>query len=376
MLKIKIAFIISNLGQGGAERQFTSLMTHLNPSIFDITLFLYAVQVEPFYGESIKSQNIKIEKSKLKSRFFVLKIAEAILRIRGYLNNNEFDLVVSTLFMNNLLVRLAAPSRYSNRIITSMRTSLTTYPPWYIFWEKHLIKNSYIIFNSKKSLEGFRAIIPARNHNRLKLIYNGFETNVKSEITNSQLFTFGSLGRFNKEKNILQVVRVFKEIEQKLPGSRLIIQGHYGNQYEEIIQAASSKSIEIREKNPDTDTFYSSINVLILSSLFEGCPNVLFEALLRKKICIVSVGANSDNFIINDDNGIVYDGTDDGLKLAMLKVIQVINTPAEIKIKEEGYMYALRNFSIETMISNYENLFINIYEENKSRLYSKDHPAL
>ena len=133
-----------------------------------------------------------------------------------------------------------------------------------------------------------------------------------------------------------------------------------------IKQSISSENIEIREKNPVIESFFSDINVLILPSIFEGCPNVLFEALLRKKICIVSKGANSDCFIQNGVNGFVYDGTDNGLFQALQTVQRLFYTHKANEIINNAYHYAVNNFSISTMIAEYENLFLKIYEENKS----------
>lgn len=366
MSKIKIAFIISNLGQGGAEKQFVQLISNLDISVFDATVYLYACQVEPFYKELETNKNILIKISKLANKNKLLKIIEAIGSIRRFLKIGNYDLVVTTLFMNNYLVRLAAPKSYKNRLIANVRTSLKLYTKQHIIAEKLQIRKSYLVFNSKKSFTDFIGIINNKHQRKLSFIYNGFDF-PQNPISDRTSLIFGSLGRLNIEKNILQPVRVFQEFEKEFSGSKYIIQGHFGNQYEAIKNKVTSANIEIRDKNPDIESFYNLINVLILPSLFEGCSNVLFEALLRKKLCIISVGANSDGFIINGVNGFVYDGTDDGLKQVMITVKQLFNTPNIKQITEAGYEYAVNNFSITSMVNQYEQLFLKIYEENKSR---------
>jgi glycosyltransferase involved in cell wall biosynthesis len=299
---------------------------------------------------------------------------EAIKSIRAFLKSDEYDLVVSTLFMNNFLVRIAAPGFYKNKIIANVRTSIKLYNKWLLLSEKIQIKRSYLVFNSYKTLKDFSNILRPKYHSKLSVIHNGFLI-PKSQDKCDQII-FGSLGRFSSEKNILQVVRVFRDLEQTYPDIKLIIQGLYGNQYDEIVKAALSKNLEIRQKNPDTDIFYSSIKIVVIPSLFEGCPNVLFEALLRRKVCIISEGANSDDFIINGVNGLVYDGTDKGLKEAMSSVIKSMPILNENKMIEEGYQYALTNFSVAEMVNNYERLFISIYEKNKSSIHTKDNSSL
>lgn len=366
MSKIKIAFIISNLGQGGAEKQFVTLIKNLDINRFEIHVFLYACQVEPFYNELHTNKSIQYKATALKNKSKILKITEAIFSIRRFLKSGRFDVVVTTLFMNNFLVRLASPSCYSKKVVANVRTSFDLYTRKLILSEKIQIRSSYLVFNSKKTYSEFARIFNQKYNTRLRCIYNGFELPQKniSNLLSSPIF--GSLGRLSIEKNVLQAVRVFQEFEKKNPGIIYVIQGHYGNQYLTIKETVTSDRIEIREENPDIELFYDSINVLILPSLFEGCPNVLFEALLRKKLCIVSKGANSDGFIKNGINGFVYDGTDNGLLQTMIIVKKIMNTSAENEIREAGYQYAVNNFSVSSMVTQYEKLFIEIYEKNKS----------
>jgi len=360
MKKIKIAFIISNLGQGGAENQFVKLITNLDKSRFDVKVLLYAAQTKPFFEEELIYSKIETNKHKLKNRIIPLKILEALIVINRFLKETQFDIVVTSLFMNNLFVRLAAPSFYGNRIITNMRTSIQNYSSFYRFCEKLLINKSYIVFNSKKSLSEFKSFIPNKYHKRLHLIYNGYAIVEKFIKSSKHDVVFGSLGRMSKEKNILQTVRVFQKFEIDNSDYSLIIQCHFGNQYEAIKNCIVSRNIEIRKKKTDIEVFYDSIDILILPSIFEGCPNVLFEALLRRKICIVSEGANSDDFIKDGVNGFVYDGTDQGLHSTMLIVSKLIKNYSANEIIENGYNYASNNFSINQMVNKYENLFDTI----------------
>jgi len=357
---IKIAFFINNLGQGGAEKQFVSLIKGLDNSRFEKHLYLYAYQKEAFYKEIFSRDDIIIHTSKLINTNSFLKIIEACLYIRRELQINNYELVVSTLFMNNLFVRLAAPPYYKYKIITNMRTSIKNYSRLYILMEKILIKNSFIVFNSNDTFNQFKRRISHKYHNQLRVIYNGFM--IPEPLRTNVNIVFGCLGRLNSEKNFIQAVRVFQSFEKEHPAAKLILQGHQGNQYNDIVTLLASKNIQLRKEDPNITTFYEAVRVLIIPSLFEGCPNVLFEALLRKRICIISNGANSDNFIIDGINGFVYDGTDQGLLSALKRVFNILDTETETSIIEAGYNYAAANFSIDAMVNKYEQLFLSIHE--------------
>lgn len=365
MSKISIAFIISSLGQGGAERQFSHLIKDIDKSKFNVTVLLYAYQEKNFYDEIEKDKEINVLKQKLKHSNVFLKIFEALKIIRKFLKKNEYDIVVTTLFMNNFLVRLIAPIRYKNKIISNVRTSLKMYSKIHVFFEKIQIKKSFLIFNSIKARNDFKKIFNEIDFLRTKVIYNGFNEVDDTYIKKNKLNSFGCLGRLNKEKNIIQAVEVFQEIEEFKDKCNLVIQGHFGNQHSDIVDLINSNNIEIRNKNKNIDLFFNSIDILVLPSIFEGCPNVLFEALLRKKLCIVSKGANSDNFIKNGVNGFVYNGSNNDLRNIMRQVVKISEKKQKTIIKN-GYSYAKENFSMNVMINNYEELFKHIYEKNKS----------
>ena len=371
MERIKIAFIISNLGQGGAERQFLELIKNINKSKFDVSVCLFAINRGIFYNEIESVENIQLIKNTLKNRNKIFKIIEALIFIFKYLKNNNFDIVFTTLFMNGLFVRLIAPDKYKSKIISSIRTSLTQYDKIHLFVEKYLLKKSFVITNSKIACENLKLIVNKKYHFRISYIYNGYDTqlfsNDQKEIKRNVIL-MGNVGRMTYLKNQIQILKVFSMLNNE--NLRIQIIGAYGDQTALLSNfkksILNSDRIELIDKVPNIQDYYKKIDVFILSSFLEGCPNSLFEAMLSKCLCIISVNCNSDYFIENGINGFVYDGTDEGLKLVLLYVFNILNTPDELIIIENGYNYAQEKFSMNSMVNNYENLFMKIYEENKS----------
>jgi len=371
MERIKIAFIISNLGQGGAERQFLELIKNINKSKFDVSVCLFAINRGIFYNEIESVENIQLIKNTLKNRNKIFKIIEALIFIFTYLKNNNFDIVFTSLFMNGFFVRVIAPDKYKSKIISSIRTSLTQYDKIHLFVEKYLLKKSFVITNSKIACENFKLVVNKKYHFRISYIYNGYDTLLfsKDKVENKKdIILIGNVGRMTYLKNQIQLLKVFSMLNNE--NLRIQIIGANGDQtpllshFKNTIQY--SDHIELIDKVSNIQDYYKKFDVFILSSLLEGCPNSLFEAMLSKCLCVISVNCNSDCFIENGINGFVYDGTDEGLKEIMLFVFNILNTSDELSIVENGYNYARKNFSMNAMVNNYENLFMKIYEENKS----------
>jgi glycosyltransferase involved in cell wall biosynthesis len=369
MNKIKILFVISNLPQGGAENQFLQLIKEINKQVFDVHVVLYAYQKKAFFNEIFLIENITITTNRLKYDYFLFKIPEALTYLKNILSVNKFDLVYTSLFMNGLFVRLVAPRHYKNRIVAGMRNSIKSYSTFYLLAEKHLIKKSFLVFNSKSPLNDFKKISKEKVHHRLFSIYNGYNFQTKILTVKEKKLNgvvLGALGRQTKQKNFIQLARVFNEIPHN--NNKIIFQGNSSDETNEIERLLENNltNFEMRKPNPDIDSFFKDINILVLPSHYEGCPNVLFETMIRKRICVVSNGANSDDFVIDGQSGFVYDGTDEGLLQSLKSAIAIIGTKKEEQIIENAYNYAAKNFSMEVMVNKYEKLFKEVYEKNKS----------
>jgi glycosyltransferase involved in cell wall biosynthesis len=368
LLMIKLLFIISNLGQGGAERQLLELVKNIDKNLFEVCVCLYAVNKGIFFKEIEKIPGINFTKNTLKYKTPIIKILEAMFFIHRYLKQNDFDVIHTSLSMNGALVRLSAPGKYKNKIVYNVRTSFNLYIKKILFLERILIRKSFLITNSKSAYLAFVRFMPDKYKSKMKYIYNGFDTNKFKPFPadDSSKITIGSIGRIHNLKNHIQIIRVFNELEND--NLELVIVGDDGGQkvhIEKYIEENKlTKSVRIISQQNNIEDYYNKFDIFILSSLLEGCPNVLFEAMLCKCFCIISRNANSDDFVIDGENGLVYDGTDGDLKIKLEFAISIKGTEIFNKIRVNGYHYAKNNFSMEHMVKSYEDLYINILNKN------------
>jgi len=371
--KIKICFVLGSLNQGGAEKQFVELIKNIDKSRFDVTLCIYS-RKEVFFQEIFKIKGINIHTRNWKFKISYFRLAELFFFLRRYFKENRFDLIQTMLRHNGVYIRIMTSSFYNNRIVSSIRTRFDKYDGFNLFLEKKLIKKSFSVANTVSSAESFKSQLNPKFHDRICTIYNGFDTSYftppKIIKDYKNLIKIGLVGRISKEKNFSQIVRVLPFLNENI---EINIIGSKGNSYDELLSLINesnlSDRITIQEPTSDIKSFYHSIDLCLITSSLEGCPNVLFESLLCGNFNIININANTDNFIVDGYSGLVYDGSDNDL-------IKKINYFKQLYINKEHYYminnglnYSRSNFSIKKMVLQYENLYEHIinkfhYEKN------------
>jgi glycosyltransferase involved in cell wall biosynthesis len=369
IVPINICFIVSHLPQGGAERQLLNLILSLDDRRFNTTLILY--QNNHIFYSDLLSSNTRLICNSKNFRNKLIKWYHNIRLIRKVTLKNDFDIIHTQLDFNGFWVRILAPRKYNQRIIYSIRSDLRNANPIYLFFEKFLIRRSFVTTNSLNSKTQLLRIVGKSYQKKIVTIYNGIDINKFSALNPPEynlIIRIGTVGRQSKVKNQMQILNALNLLNKEMNYYFTLI----GDKNSEsdldledfILRNNLSDSISILSARINIEDYYKKMNIFILASISEGCPNALFEAMLSKCLCIVSIGANSDNYITDGLNGLVYDGSLPMLVEKILQAKYLIESGKHYIIVEAGNNYVKNNFSLDTMKKDYENLYIKIYENS------------
>ena len=241
-----------------------------------------------------------------------------------------------------------------------------------VFGKLHLRLPDHLIANSRVGIDNaIRKGIPA---NRLHLIANVVEKR-RAESNGSRSrphdsFTFLFAGRLAPQKRPELFIKLAERLYESMPDRdlRFVILGEGALRRDLEAKAAATRLPSTRfsflGERHDVDEIFSEADALVLTSKFEGTPNVVLEAMSHGMPVIATrVGGIRD--VLTETRGILVDPSDfDGLTRAAEKL--VVDREFTRTLGTAGRQYVEASHSINTL----GNSLIGIYSKVLGRPFN------
>jgi len=288
----KLLIFIPHIGGGGVEKNFFIITNFLAKKLDNVTVITINKEFKKKLNRKIKIISPNTSKWKNSSIYFkyivsILILIKTLLSDRNYLvfsfQANWYAIIISKLFGLKIISRSnTAPEGWSENIIKK-------------FFYKMIINFAdEIIVNSiefKKSLKEFFNVNSTCIYNPLdktkilklgnkKIKFNFFKKKNCLKIIN--------IGRFTNQKNQLLILKSIKYLKDRIPIKFLIAgRGINFNILKKFINENKlNKKVYLMNFMDNPYPYLRLSDVFILSSNYEGLPNVLLEAQCFKKIII------------------------------------------------------------------------------------------
>ena len=172
-----------------------------------------------------------------------------------------------------------------------------------------------------------------------------------------------AVGRLIEQKNFLMLIRAFAEVRSQLD-VRLILLGD-GPQREKICELIDSLKIEEAVSMPgwvdNPYSFMASADLFVMSSSWEGCPNVLLEALACGCSVVSTDCPSGPSEILEHGRWGRLVPVNDQTALA-----EAIIATLEDDRNQDALRQRATQFSPEYIIEKFEILFREVISENKA----------
>lgn len=363
---MKITMLIGKLSGGGAERVTCNLANFLADKGHEVEILTLSedTPVEPL-RRSVRHTPLL----KNSQRGNVVKNSwRRISGLRRYMKTQPVDAYVVMLPLTIILTLLF--SRLTKAaIIAAERVDPASYRGLNKWLLQHLARRADCwVFQTEQVRQWYEpwlkgtpgVVIPnAINPAFLRPAYTGEKEK-----------TIAAAGRLTSQKNFALLIRAFGDLAEEFPGYRLTIYGK-GPELESLRQTAREAGVEDRvifaghvENMPEK---LERAEMFVLSSDFEGMPNVLMEAMALGLPCVATdCGGGGAAFLVeNGVNGLLIPVKDPA---AMAQAIrQILSDPAAAKTMGENARLLQTRLSPEKIYGLWEAQIHTTAENNPAR---------
>ncbi len=377
--KINLLYVITKLELGGAQKHILSLIQGLAQEKFN--LFLFTAKEGLLLEQALNITHLKLRRSKfLERQIHPLNDLLALIELYGFIKNKHIKIVHTHSSKAGILGRLAAHLAGVKVVVHTVHgwsfhnnQSGFTYR-FYVFLERFCasFSSKLIVVSKIDKDKGLSNSIGG--HDKYTLIKYGInhaqygESNSRDQarkilgLAESEL-AIGMIACFKPQKAPLDFIKLAQGLTGVLPKAKFILIGD-GPLRGKITRLI--KRLNIREKfvltgwRRDIPRILPALDIFVLTSLWEGLPITVLEAMLAGVPVVVTDTGGIGEVISDSINGYLVRPSDTrALHEKVLRLAQDADLRKNFIQRSLGII-GDNVFSLNNMIRNTEELYLGL----------------
>ena len=358
MNKKNLIMFMPTIETGGVEKNFVIIANFFAKKLKNISVITTNNKDKKRFSKKIRfiSQNIlNLKNSSRRFKFLIgiIILFKEILKDRDSVvfcfQANIYCTFLCKLLKTKIIVRSnSSPTGWSKNIFKKL------------IYKKAMKMADKVIVNSLE----FKDLIKQKFDVSAKCIYNPLNQNeilslskkkIKFPFFKNDTINFINVSRLENQKDHLTLLEGFSKIKFKY---KLLLIGNGKNKYkiEKFISENNiTNNIKILFNIENPFTYIKKSDILILSSLFEGLPNILLEAACLKKLIISSDCSTGPKEILDHGKGGILFKTNNSSDL--FKKLNFVKKNRKKLNKKINYAYRrIGRFNYDLNLNNYFKL--------------------
>lgn len=376
--KPRVAYVMTPITFGGAEKVNLNFLKKVNRDQFDIDHILF---LRPWEKETVVESELKRHglyfisiPVTLSRRFDAFRIIRCFRLLKQLLQSHSYDLIHTHGYLADILGFFAA--KY-------LKIPIISTCHGYICQDAKLSLYNYL---DCLVLRGFSRVITVSKSIRDELIRKGVERNRITVIENCpqigqpdhdrdlsrdtirrdnligpQELAVGYVGRLSREKGISYLVEAIALLKDSAIPLKLLIIGE-GPQTDELKSLAATLDVAGKIRftgfQSNIDEWLAAIDILVLPSLTEGSPMILLEAMAHGVPCIASAVGGIPQIINPGIDGIMVTPGKPGEIRDALSFLCAYPGRREI-ISNNAQQKIIRKYNVTDWTSKIEGEYLN-----------------
>lgn len=357
-MKGKIALIIGQLGFGGAERQVSLIARGLAGAGWPVSVICLSEIVEPF-GAEIGKAGIRLHWIKRRGRYDPMRL----FKLARLLRENRIELVHSHLETANIYSYLALALAGRPKFIpTALSMPIDQGPVRDRLLARALALGDAIHVNSHAAIEAYSERYRV-SESKFRVVHNG-ALPVPARTENARqaarrmfniprnALVVGTLSKDSPDKNLPAFFRLAAALKARHGELRAVAAG-LGLDRSCALSipeaCAMSEDIVLLGPREDVETVFAAMDIFVLTSLREGLPNVVMEAMASGLPVVAFDTGGVSELIEQGVSGIVLPCADE--QALLREVGGLLADPERCrKMGEAARARMFSQFSVEKMI--------------------------
>jgi glycosyltransferase involved in cell wall biosynthesis len=369
----RILHLIVGLGPGGAEAMLTNLVTTIDASRFEsivVSLTDRGVRAETIERHGVRVVTIGMQRG--------VGVVRGLVRLRRVLRDCRPDLVQSWMYHSDVLA-VVASTGMKIPILWNVRCSNMNEQQ--ASFRARAVARAAAFLSRRPAGAIVNSIAGRDYHKRLGFhvrewyfIANGVDTQrfrpdaqarkmIRAELgLDDDTLLVGMLARFDVMKDHVTFFAAASETARRTSAHFLVAGAGTESTNERIVALAATPELKGRLHflgyRSDNDRIMAALDVHVLSSVGEGFPNVLAEAMACGALAIsTDVG---DARIIAGDAGLIVPVGDSGEMARAMQRLLLLPPDARVELSARGRERIVQHFALAQAVAHYESVYHSI----------------
>ena len=354
--------LVSTLGSGGAERQLVYLAAGLSKRGWRVRIGNMTSLIDPTFAHVLHKAGVEVTVLQPGTERSIVALFSAVGRAIQIVRALRPHVIVGFMPHGALLGRLLGIASHSSRVVSSLRNSRATHRwhDWLLALTSSL--DDAVVFNSQTAAA---AQLQARVTTARKsvVIANGFDADRIPEprgqrAVHEREFVWLSVAVFRYEKDHRTLLEAFQRLA-RIRRVRLVLVGS-GPLLEPMKRLARELDIDANVEfagfSSQVSAFIRNADAFVLASKWEGLPNVLIEAQAGGLPAVATDVGGCCEVVCDEVSGLLVPPENpESLAAAMARMMDLSDAERQ-KMSAAGRAHAIRHFSMENMISRWEQV--------------------
>lgn len=352
-MKNKLLIIFPNYSRGGAETAFNSYVDALS-DYFNVHIIVnknYQTDIQNLGKTTLENESF------FNSMLMVFRAIknydpDAVITFKGHAYLTSILFFLKKILNKKFIIIM----RESNDVHGYMTYEINNFFKKIIF--KYFLKmwpaflSDLVICNSRGSKKNFMQHIRKQ---KILNIYNPLYKNNELNVLDEKQYHVGFFGRYAQQKNPVDFIKIVSKLKERIPNIKAIMVGSGSLKnlvLKNIDSAGLTENIETYDFVGEPKKLLSKTKVLVLTSNYEGMPNILIEA-LKNRCLLASYDCPSgpNEIISGSTNGVLLPSKD--IPAAAIKIQQLLKVDFDKNQAKE----VLNAFTKKSFIKKIKKIF-------------------